>query len=358
MTSACSTAFWLGNRELVPTIRALRDTAERARRNEVERFAFDIARYRQIEHHHRAVFTRRKRTFDDAFTYDRQRTRGAAHHDIVQRKLRRYIIKRNHAPQKTVCQVLRAGVGAVGEGQAFRMMRGEMTGAQFDHFSRTDKQNRLLGDARINTPRQLHCCGCHRHCARANIGFAAHAFRYRKSTLEQLVEQQTHGAGAFGGTHCILELAEDLRLADHHGVQTAGNAKRVLDRAFLRQSVEERLDLLRLELVIRRHPFNCGARLFGVTIDFGAIARRNDSRFLHRPPRHQIVQRPHQTLSMKNHLLAHVQRSCLMVQAYGEKLHIAGYHKRAFILPYRPYRTNRKHRIYKAFLGSGQGVAW
>lgn len=28
---------WLGNRELVPTIRALRDTAERARRNEVER---------------------------------------------------------------------------------------------------------------------------------------------------------------------------------------------------------------------------------------------------------------------------------------------------------------------------------
>ncbi len=28
---------WLGNRELVPTIRALRDTAERARRHEMER---------------------------------------------------------------------------------------------------------------------------------------------------------------------------------------------------------------------------------------------------------------------------------------------------------------------------------
>ena len=35
---------WLGNRELVPTIRALRDTAERARRHEMERALRRLAR--------------------------------------------------------------------------------------------------------------------------------------------------------------------------------------------------------------------------------------------------------------------------------------------------------------------------
>jgi glutamyl-tRNA reductase len=35
---------WLGNRELVPTIRALRDTAERARRHEMKRALRRLAR--------------------------------------------------------------------------------------------------------------------------------------------------------------------------------------------------------------------------------------------------------------------------------------------------------------------------
>ena len=165
--------------------------------------------------------------------------------------------------------------------------------------------------------------GRHRHRAGADIGFAAHAFCHREGALKQFVEQQPQRTGSLGRAHRLFELAQNLRLAHHHGIESARHAKRMLDRARLRQLVKIRLNQRRLDLVIGRHPVDGDTRIIGVAVDFSAIAGRNNRRFLHRTPRHQIIQRPHQALGVKNHLLAHVQRSRLMVQAYGKKLHVA-----------------------------------
>jgi hypothetical protein len=44
----------------------------------------------------------------------------------------------------------------------------------------------------------------------------------------------------FGMTHRLLHLTEDLRLAQHYGVETAGDAEGVVDRLLARQRVNVR----------------------------------------------------------------------------------------------------------------------
>ena len=69
------------------------------------------------------------------------------------------------------------------------------------------------------------------------------------------------------------------------------------------------------------HPIDGQRRLFGVAVDFGAIAGGQDRRFLDRAARRQIMQRRLQALSRKRHLLADGERRGLVVDAKGEKQH-------------------------------------
>ena len=60
-----------------------------------------------------------------------------------------------------------------------------------------------------------------------NFGAGSHFFGDRKRALEQLVQGGAQGAHFIGGTHRVFHLSQDLRLAKYHGVQTAGDAKRM-----------------------------------------------------------------------------------------------------------------------------------
>ena len=68
-------------------------------------------------------------------------------------------------------------------------------------------------------------------------------------------------------------------------------------------------------------PAQSLARFRRIAIDFGAIAGGNDRGFLDRVAVDQVAQRLHQIFGVKNHLLAQRERSCLVVDAEGEKLH-------------------------------------
>ena len=151
---------------------------------ELADLALDIARHRQIKHHHRPVLARMQRAFDNALADNGQRAGRATHDDVVQRQLRGHIIQRNHAPEKTIRQLTRACFGAVGKGHALGVMRGKVAGAQFDHLARTDKQHRLPGNAGIDAPGKLYRRRRHRYGAGADVRLAAHAFCHREGALK------------------------------------------------------------------------------------------------------------------------------------------------------------------------------
>ena len=64
-------------------------------------------------------------------------------------------------------------------------------------------------------------------------------------------------ARGLGRAHRTLQLTEDLRLTQHHRVQSRGDAKGVTDGVLRRERVGVRMQVLRLEAVESRQPFEC-----------------------------------------------------------------------------------------------------
>ena len=139
--------------------------------------------------------------------------------------------------------------------------------------------------------------------------------------LEKLVQQQPESAGFLGGAHGVLELAENLRLAQHHRVEPARYAERVFDRPLMRQLVDVRFEVLGFQLVIVGKPVQRPPRLRRVAIDFRAVARGNYRGFRDRIAVNEVAQRLHQVFGMKNHLLAQRKRRSLVVDTESKELH-------------------------------------
>jgi hypothetical protein len=255
---------------------------------------------------------------------DGQGTRRAGDHDIVDRKLGGEVVQADRPAEETLGQLLRALGRAVCEREAARMMRREVACGKLDHLARAHEQHALLADRGIDAFREQDCRRGHGHDARADLGLAAYCLRHRKSALEHLVQQPAQRAGGLRRAHGVLELPQDLRLAQHHGIEPARHAEGVFHRLLLRQLVKIGVELLALEAVVGCGPVDGGARLGGRAIDLGAVAGGDDRRLLHRTPVDEVAQRLRQLFGMEHHLLAHRQRGSLVVDAEGEQRHVTG----------------------------------
>ena len=202
------------------------------------------------------------------------------------------------------------------------MVRGEMRGAQLDHFACAYEQYLLLLQAGEDACRQLDRGRRHGHHVGADLGIGAHFLGHGEGALEQLVQQGPQGAGRFGLAHRFLHLAEDLRLAQHHGFQARGDAKRVAHRLLLGQGVKIGLELLRLDALILGQPMQRLMRLGGRAVQLGAVAGGEYRRFPHRLGLGQLAQRQLQLFGVKHHLLADRERSGVVIQAEGVELHV------------------------------------
>ena len=96
---------------------------------------------------------------------------------------------------------------------------------QVNHFASTDKQHLDVAQVFKQLAGQPHGGGGHADAVRADFGAGAHFLGDGKRALEQLVQRGAHGTGVFGGAHGVFHLAQNLRLAQHHGVESAGHPK-------------------------------------------------------------------------------------------------------------------------------------
>ena len=217
----------------------------------------DIARHRKIDHEHRVVTAGAYRALHHALADDRQRTRGAGHHDVEFRQHLGQVAQRDRAPAEPLRKVIRAFKRAVGEGHDLRVLRGEVGGCEFDHLARSDEQHLLLRDRGEDAFGQSHRGGGHRHYVGTDRGIAADFLGNREGPLKQLVQRGAERARSLGRAHRPLQLTEDLRLTQHHRVQSRGDAKGVTDGVLRGERVGVRMQVLRLEAVESRQPFEC-----------------------------------------------------------------------------------------------------
>src|SRR5205807_7747384 len=91
-------------------------------------------------------------------------------------------------------------------------------------------------------------------------------------------------------------------------------------RLFLMEGVQVRGELAGAEAVILRKPRGDRLRLLARHVQLGAIARRQDRRFLGESVLH-LGKRLAQALDVEHYALAYRERSCLMVQPESIKWH-------------------------------------
>src|SRR5687768_10977701 len=132
------------------------------------------------------------------------------------------------------------------------------------------------------------------------------------------MEQAAHRAGRLRGTRRLLHLAENLGLADHHGIESRGDAESVAHRLLAGQRIEVRLQLVGGEPVILRKPARELARPLPSHVDLSAVAGGEDRRFASQTAL-ELAERLVQALDMEHHALSHRERRRDMVQPKREQ---------------------------------------
>ncbi len=232
------------------------------------------------------------------------------------------LVQRDRGGSEARGQLLAALERPVGDGDRLRVPGGEVRGGEIDHLAGADQQQVLVGERRVDALGELDRRRGHRNRRAADVGVASHVLRHRERALEKAVEDQAQSARRFGAAHRLLHLAENLRLAEHHRIEPAGDAKGVRDRAILRQRVDIRMERLGGHPVEALQPALDRRGFGGAEIDLGPVAGRQNRRFLDARLRDQVAQRDTQRVRLECNLLAHLDRRGRMVQAKGVERHV------------------------------------
>ena len=88
---------------------------------------------------------------------------------------------------------------------------------------------RMSAQIGVHPPREAHRGGCERDCIGADPGLGTYALGRRKGGLKQLVEPRPGAARLVRDAVGVLQLPEDLRLAEHHRIESRGDAEGVFD---------------------------------------------------------------------------------------------------------------------------------
>ena len=282
---------------------------------------------------------------------DGQRAGGAGDDDVVLRHVLAEFVEADGGAVVALGQRPATLDGAVGDGDLLRLAGAEVGGAQLDHLAGTDEQDALGFERFENAFGQMHAGGGHRHDVGADRRRRANLLGDREGVLEQFVQLCAERAVFFGDAHRVLHLAENLRLADDHRIEAAGDAEGMADRFRLVVGVDVRGDVLAPDLVILGQPVDHYLRRFGGAVDFGTVAGGQDRHLAHRPVARQVGQRVRKFVGAKRHALANGEWGGAVVDAEGKDHRIGlGCTERAPIIAFAPSQP----RQAAADAGSGK----
>ncbi len=100
-----------------------------------------------------------------------------------------------------------------------------MPGGKFAHLSGADDEDRFPFQCPENLFGEFDRDRRDRDRRRSDCGLATHSFGDGEGAAEKLVELSADGADGAGGGIGFLNLAENLRLADYHGIKAGSDAE-------------------------------------------------------------------------------------------------------------------------------------
>ena len=137
-------------------------------------------------------------------------------------------------------ELLGALGSAVGDQDAARAAREEVLGGELAHLARADHEDGLAFELSEDLLGQLHRRVGDRNGGAADGRIAPDALGDGEGVHHGVVERPVHRPGLAGDGVGALHLAEDLRLADQHRIETGGDAEEVVDDLLLAAPVEVR----------------------------------------------------------------------------------------------------------------------
>src|SRR6266481_5825795 len=159
----------------------------------------------------------------------------------------------------------------------------KVAGRELPHLPRSYEEDGAAVEPVEDLPRELDGREGHGDGMAPYLGVRAHALGHREGLAHQRVEHGSHRAAGLREREGVFDLAEYLRLAQHHGVEARGDAEGVLHRLRAIQAVEERLERRQTEAAMGAHLAEGRAarlaRRLGHAVDLDAIARGHDHDF-------------------------------------------------------------------------------
>ena len=236
--------------------------------------------------------------------------------------LRVKVVKTDRPAPEALGQLLRALVGAVGHQDGSGALVHQVASRLLAHLSRAHDQNLLVFERAEYLPRQLHRDRSNRYRGAANLGLPAHPLGDHKGALQHLVQVAADRPRGARRQVTALYLAQDLGLANHHGVETAGHAEEMAHGILLPVLINMRRQQLGIDVEIVADKVQQVGRvrlLAGEQLD--PVAGGENHSLQHPRRLHQGARRLLQLLRPNGQPLAQLDGRGLVVQPQQDDIH-------------------------------------
>ncbi len=290
---------------------------------------FNVPRHGDVHHQYRPMLAHLDRLFHRALAQNRQLAGRGGNHDIRVRQVFGNFRQQHRLGTELLRQFTRPAQRSVGNHNAPHARLDQVPGHQFNRFTGTDQQRIAGRQVGKNMSGEVDRRVGNRDRVFADGGVCTHPLGQGKDLLEQAAHVRTDRARFGSDSVGRLELAEYLRLSQHHGVQPAGHFHHVPQRIRGFVVIGSAAQFIAGQVVVVGNPVHQLRRLLGAPrglrhhgVKLGAIAGGQDHDLVQPRVLTGVLKRFRHLLRRKRHPLAHFDAGRVVVDSEGNEVHI------------------------------------
>ncbi len=215
--------------------------------------------------------------------------------------------------------------GPAAHEQLRRILGREVPRRELGHVARADDEGGGAAQITAYLAGQANRREAHRDRAFGERRLAPHPLANRERRVEEAIQSGAGGLVFGGGRVSLLDLTQDLRLADDQGIEPRGHAKEVPRGIGLAARVEVRADQVGREVAYARKEgdqrFVALLEAAGRHVDLGAVARREQHRLAQGAVGRKPCQRRRQFARRNRQPLPKLDRRRVMAHAEDQQAH-------------------------------------
>ena len=200
----------------------------------------DVARNGDIDEEHGAVAAAMHELLAVFSAEDGVRRAGGADDDVGFGGGFVELFEWNDAAVEGLSELTGAFERAVGDEDGSGTLLDEVAGGEFAHFAGADEEDGAALQRSEDLAGKFDRDRCDGDGVGADGGFSADTLGGGEGGLQQMFELAGDGAGSARDGEGFFDLAEDLRLADDHGVEAGGDAEEMADGLLIAMLVDVR----------------------------------------------------------------------------------------------------------------------